>query len=588
MRRYTLINRICSMAMALLLVLTLLTPLLPAASAAQTGTCGEDLSWSFADGTLTITGRGKMDDYQEAAMPPWYSFRDKITRLVLSDGLTYIGRMAFYECTALTTVEIPSSVREIGSMAFSQCTGLTIVQLHEGLKTIGRSAFENCTRLADLRLPDSLTNIGKRAFSRCKSLSYVTVSENVTIMGNSVFAYCSGLIRAEIWAPLKELPTWTFLGCTRLSSIYLSGATTSVGDYALYDCINLSVVYYGGTPGDAQELQDQITESRDDRNGSAGSVSQDELGDTETSENITLDEDGNPVLEDTTVTKTEEATISVTIATTITSEENLEMPVQITATIVSEDGWMQLLEAINKADKGTGVIVTVYVTGSFEIPGAFLNALSGRNIQLKVINLSGAEYAVDFEDVGKVSKKDTLDLSYSLKLLENVAFEQLEGVTVYELSFGKSNEVPAAVSVQLPLECARQTASLYQVVSGELQLVQSSVVDSNGVAHFYLGAVDRKTTYLIGINVPWVSGTDAIIPDSMADSYGVDYKEENVDYVITGRKSSWGIGFLEVNQILIGIMLSTAAFVGLLMYALNKRKLRKGYTPGWVEDDDEN
>ena len=164
MSRYTLLNRILLKVMAALLVLTLLMPLTPAAFAEESGSCGDDLNWSFEDGTLTITGKGPMTDYTETEPAPWFGFRDQITRLVLPDGLTSVGRMAFYGCGALTAVEIPDKVTEIGAMAFARCEALVILRLSDRLTKIGRSAFESCKKLVDLRLPESLTQIERRAF----------------------------------------------------------------------------------------------------------------------------------------------------------------------------------------------------------------------------------------------------------------------------------------------------------------------------------------------------------------------------------------------------------------------------------------
>lgn len=587
MSRYTLLNRIFPKVMAVLLVLTLLMSLAPAASAAEfEGTCGEELYWSFEGGTLTITGKGGMENYNEENLPPWYGIREQVLRLVLPEGLTNIGSMAFYGCINLASVEIPSSVREIGATAFSHCEAMAIVRLHEGLTTIGDMAFYDCASLTDLRLPGTLVSIGQKAFYRCASLLYVTVPASVTHMDVSVFAYCENLIRAEILAPLRELPAWTFFACRNLSSIYLPAAISHIGSHAVYDCENLGEVYYGGTAGDAEDLEEQITEGRDWYTDTTGDMTPEDAGNSESVSNVKQDENGDLVSENTTVTQTPDSTISSSTTNNMTNENASKPPVEITATILTEEGWAELLTEIEKVYTSAGVIVTVYVSGDLQVPASFLNALAGLRVTMRIVHLGGTDYTVDFEKAEEVSKKTTLDMSYSLKLAQNLRFQELEGVTVYELIFNESSQMPVSVAIQLPVEYARQTASLYQEMDGELEVVQSIVADQKGIAYFYLGAIDKKTTYYIGINVPWVSGTDVRVPDSLADDYGIDYQAEGVTYEITGRKSSWGIGFLEVNQILLGIMLSTAAFVGLAMYALNKRKIRKGILPGWDDVDD--
>ena len=194
---------------------------------------------------------------------------------------------------------------------------------------------------------------------------------------------------------------------------------------------------------------------------------------------------------------------------------------------------------------------------------------------------------MDFLNMDNVDFRKPLDLSYTLTLAEKIKYDQLQGFVVYELAFDKSSQVPVGVAIQLPMENARQTASLYQVRSGKLEHLQSAVVDQKGVVHFYLASVDKGTTYFIGINIAGINTSDVYIPQSLEGEYGITEQIQDVDYVITGRKSSWGLNFLEVNEIMIGFMLSTAAIVGLLMYALNKRKLRRGMTPGWEDDESE-
>ena len=98
---------------------------LPAAS--LSGTCGENLTWSFdeATGTLTIEGSGEMtnyvDDYEEGEHVPWQACRESLTSLSLPEGLTTIGDWAFAGCESMKAVRClvadPDEV-EIGGNAF--------------------------------------------------------------------------------------------------------------------------------------------------------------------------------------------------------------------------------------------------------------------------------------------------------------------------------------------------------------------------------------------------------------------------------------------------------------------------------------
>lgn len=94
-----------------LLTLCIVLALLPGTAwAAETlGTCGDNLTWSYSDGTLTIQGTGRMDDYSEYNSP-WYNYGGQMHTVSISDGVTSIGKYAFFECTSLTSVDIPDSV----------------------------------------------------------------------------------------------------------------------------------------------------------------------------------------------------------------------------------------------------------------------------------------------------------------------------------------------------------------------------------------------------------------------------------------------------------------------------------------------
>ena len=75
-----------------------------------------------------------------------------------------IGTGAFYECTALQSVQFEAPIKSIGFMAFALCTGLTSIALPEGLETIGQSAFAYCTGLVSVTIPQSIQVIKYGAF----------------------------------------------------------------------------------------------------------------------------------------------------------------------------------------------------------------------------------------------------------------------------------------------------------------------------------------------------------------------------------------------------------------------------------------
>lgn len=113
---------------------------------ATSGTCGEKLEWSFADGVLTVTGSGPMTYWAKAANVPWMPLMNQITSIVLPEGLTSIGSYAFWHCTGLTEkLVIPAAVTAVGANAFEGCTGLTEMEFLGDCPGFGISVFEDDT-----------------------------------------------------------------------------------------------------------------------------------------------------------------------------------------------------------------------------------------------------------------------------------------------------------------------------------------------------------------------------------------------------------------------------------------------------------
>ena len=67
--------------------------------------------------------------------------------VTVPDGVTGIGRSAFYACESLTSLTIPAGVTSIGDWAFWNCRGLTSLTIPEGVTVIGDWAFCNCCSL---------------------------------------------------------------------------------------------------------------------------------------------------------------------------------------------------------------------------------------------------------------------------------------------------------------------------------------------------------------------------------------------------------------------------------------------------------
>lgn len=592
------LNRIFSFLLALVFCVGLFAAWAVPTSAAETsGTCGNDLSWSFENNRLTISGSGDMTDYNQVNMPPWHEFREEILYLTLPDGLTSVGNLAFYDCVNLTAVTIPATVTDIGKMAFCQCRNITILNLNSGLQSIGRSAFEQCEKLQDLRLPDTLTNLGYHAFYHCAALQYVTVPASVTDMGDGVFAQCSGLVQAKIEAPLAAVPSWTFYGCDQLASVILCADITAIGENAFSNCEKLNIVYYTGSEENAQQIGEQIAEDVDSF-GSFGVVTDTEPDEVANSDNVSTGENGETTVTNTTVTQTEDATISTSDSVTTDQDKQQSASVDVVITLFSEEGWKLLMEAVQAAQEqlreqenngiaNGGVNVDVYLSGDTDVPSEVLNAVAGSNVDMTVQGDDGSKFSVSGDTLQFSKEEEKVAFTYNTQRMENPDFSELNGVAAYTLTFSRSSNIRVEVMIRLPAEFARATATLYQVDNKKLQTVQSVVIDTMGYAHFYLANIDAEQSYRIGINIPDISPDDVIVPEELHSEYGINsnYFDVTTQYVFTGRTSSWGMSMNQVTWILFGVMGGCIVCVGVVMYIFNKRKLMKGYVPEISEED---
>ena len=129
----------------LILAMVLLIGCLPFSVFAQetaSGTCGQNLTWTFDEknGTLTIDGTGAMTNYT-SELAPWHSFRESIASVSFPNGITTIGDDAFDGCSKLTSIIIPDEATYIGMMAFAACRNMTSITIPESVTTIGNGAF---------------------------------------------------------------------------------------------------------------------------------------------------------------------------------------------------------------------------------------------------------------------------------------------------------------------------------------------------------------------------------------------------------------------------------------------------------------
>ncbi|MCD7777860.1 MAG: leucine-rich repeat protein [Clostridiales bacterium] len=180
-------------------------------------------------------------------------------------AVTSIGSKAFYECTNLTSVTIPSSVTSMGDGAFYGCTSLTSVEINGDLDSLPDDAFRGCSKLKNINipstvssvggycfeccsllpavtLPSGLTSIGYAAFAGCSKLTSITIPSSVSTIRDSAFGSCTGLKTLKINEGVSTIGGGAFAGCEKLTSVTIPSTVDTVGTWAFYECSSLKTL----------------------------------------------------------------------------------------------------------------------------------------------------------------------------------------------------------------------------------------------------------------------------------------------------------------------------------------------------------
>ena len=170
----------------------------------------------------------------------WYC--SSLSEIVIPSSVTSIGDSAFYGCNSLSEIVIPSSITSIGDSAFYGCNSLSGIVIPSSVTSICDSAFWGCNSLSEIVIPSSVTSIGDRAFSSCDSLSEIVIPSSVTSIGKSAFWGCNSLSEIVIPSSVTSICDWAFWNCRSLSEIVIPSSVTSIGKGAFYVCDSLSEI----------------------------------------------------------------------------------------------------------------------------------------------------------------------------------------------------------------------------------------------------------------------------------------------------------------------------------------------------------
>ena len=198
----------------------------------------------LTDSTVAVTGQS------EYKTMPRYEYLPEnlvIPAEVTLQGKTYkvvsIDQWAFYACTMLKSVTIPSSVTFIGMSAFHYCENLVYVDIPTSVTTVEGSAF-SYTKWYD-NLPDGevyINNTLYRYKGTAPENTQIVVKDGTTRIAGYTFWNQSNIVSIELPQTLTVIEHDVFEGCTQLSSILIPKNVTYIGASAFADCTGLTEV----------------------------------------------------------------------------------------------------------------------------------------------------------------------------------------------------------------------------------------------------------------------------------------------------------------------------------------------------------
>ena len=181
-----------------------------------------------------------------------YIGNERLTKLVIPEGVEEIGYSAFYRCLGITEVSLPSTLKKVGADAFADCTDIQIANVTSlqdycaiDFANPGSNPFQdymmnraftwmiiNGQYLRDmevLNIPEGLTEIKPNTFAKVDNNSTVNIPASVSSIGSYAF----------------------YTSVNKLNKVYISGHIADMGEYAFGNCPYMGTLYVNDAAPDS-------------------------------------------------------------------------------------------------------------------------------------------------------------------------------------------------------------------------------------------------------------------------------------------------------------------------------------------------
>lgn len=202
--------------------------------------------WERNTGVLTVSGTGSISGYTSTTMP-WYDVINYATEIVVSDGITSIGKYAFYKAENAQKISLPDTLTTINERAFEYCSSVEELIIPDTVNQIGYGTFANMTNLKKVTVPAS-TTYRSYCFDNDKAIEEIKITYGIdgTMPIANVTAEQSYILDV-FYKRTGSFGPWKY---AENAVVKIEDGVSKIGDKAFYYCLGIENI----------ELPDTVTE----------------------------------------------------------------------------------------------------------------------------------------------------------------------------------------------------------------------------------------------------------------------------------------------------------------------------------------